>query len=88
MEIEPNPHVALNNARNLVRTFREGIRIPTDFLPPEARPPSGTVIERPTGDLAALWAKWARGVEREAQAKKASNRKQRREQASIHPPLQ
>ncbi len=51
-EPEPNPHVALNNAR---------------------------LLQRPTGDLAELWQRWARGVERDAQAKRASDKKKRQE---------
>ncbi len=38
------------------------------------------LLERPTGDLAELWQRWARGVERDAQAKRASDKKKRAEQ--------
>lgn len=40
--------------------------------------PAGTVLERPEGELKMLWLLYANILEREARAKRKSNRKQRR----------
>lgn len=45
------------------------------------RPPHGTVLTRPTGNLARLWAAYAALLDRETQAKRQSSRKQRKKNA-------
>lgn len=64
--VESNPHVATNNARE-------------EAVAQAIRPRAGAVLDRPEGELAALWLLYSRLLEREAQARKQSDRKQRRE---------
>jgi hypothetical protein len=87
-EPQHNALVDLNNARNLPRE-RRAVPLTSQFGPdlakmfPEevaqaiaSRP--GAVLDRPQGELKLLWLLYAQLLEREAHARRQSDRKQRR----------
>lgn len=78
-EPEPNPYVALNNARNLARMSEIALADDAFQCFGTVAVPAGTVIDRPEGARLHAWHVVAARLCREVDARRASDRKHRRQ---------